>query len=180
MHKQHHKLNYKKIKGFTLFELMIGLSLLAILSGYAIPSYRDLRLDRAMTESINELSATLRYARNQSIIRNRQIIACPSQNQQSCATNGNWHNGWLLFIDNNRDRRLDADDQLLQIGNPMPKSLTAKSSQYRKLIRYDQQGAATGTNLTINFCDQRGTPRAKSLIINNIGRPRVSQSGQCG
>ena len=132
-----------------------------------------------MTSAINQLIAGLSYARNQSIIRTEQIIVCPSTDLSACAGSADWHLGWMVFIDENMNRVFDGDDEILTSENPMNAQLTAQSSAYRKLVRYDKFGSSPGTNVTINFCDNRGSEFAKSVVINNIGRPRVSQSGHC-
>ncbi|WP_179952218.1 GspH/FimT family pseudopilin [Marinicella rhabdoformis] len=168
------------IKGFTLIEIIIGLALITILTGYGMPAYQNLKMNKDMTNAINQLIGGLNYARNQSIIRTEQIIVCPSSNLSSCAASADWHQGWMVFIDKDMNRVFDGSDEILTSENPMNEQLTAQSSAYRKLVRYDKMGASPGTNVTINFCDSRGSEYAKSVVINNIGRPRVSQSGSCG
>ncbi len=167
-------------KGFTLFEMLIALTVIVILTGYGMPAYQNLKMNKTMTSSINQLIAGLNYARNQSIIRTQQVIVCPTADLNSCSNGSDWHNGWMVFIDQDMNRVFDGDDEILTSENPMNKQLTAQSSAYRKLVRYDKFGSSPGTNVTINFCDSRGSDFAKSVVINNIGRPRVSQSGSCG
>ncbi len=168
-----------KQQGMTLIEIMFVLLLISILSGYAIPEYRNLKLNQSMTQHINQLIGGLNYARNQSIIRTEQIIVCPSNDLQNCSNDSNWHQGWMVFIDQNMDRVFNTGDEILTSENTMTSKLTATSSTYRKLIRYDRMGSSPGTNITITFCDSRGSEYAKAIVINNIGRPRVRQSGTC-
>lgn len=168
-----------KQKGMTIFEMMIALLVIGILSGYAIPNYRNLKMNQAMTQSINQLVAGINYARNQSIIRTEQIVVCPSAALLSCSADSDWHNGWMVFIDQNKDRQFNGADEIIASESRMTATLEATSSAYRKLIRYDNMGASPGTNITISFCDERGSEHAKAVIINNIGRPRVSETAQC-
>lgn len=170
----------QKAAGFTLIEMMIGLALITILTGYGMPAYQNLKMNKAMTDNINQLIGGLNYARNQSIIRTEQIIVCPSSDLSGCSAYSNWHQGWMVFIDQNMNRVFDTGEEIMTSENPMSGQLTAKSSAYRKLVRYDKFGSSPGTNVTINFCDTRGVEFAKSIVINNIGRPRVSPIGTCG
>lgn len=167
-------------KGFTLFETMIALAVIVILTGYGMPAYQNLKLNKTMTASINQLVAGFNFARNQSIIRTEQIVVCPTTDLSACAEDAGWHQGWMVFIDKNINRIFDGQDEILTSEISMNEQLTAQSSQYRKLVRYDKMGASPGTNITINFCDSRGSEYAKSIVINNIGRPRVSPNGSCG
>ncbi|MCX7553898.1 GspH/FimT family pseudopilin [Marinicella sp. S1101] len=168
-------------KGFTFIELIITLSILSILSAYAVPNYLNFKQAQSMTSEINRLAATISFARNQSIILNQHVILCATNSFNECDGDSQWHLGWMVFIDKNRNRRFDHGDQMLLNENNMTAGLEAKSSIYRQHIRFNQVGFAAGTNLTIRFCDNRGSDYGKAIIINNAGRPRISQAiSSCG
>lgn len=167
--------NFNKCRGFTLVELIIGLSLIAILTAYGIPNYRTLKLNQTMTQEINRLSSTIGFARSQSIIASQHVILCATQSYTACDGNSQWHNGWMVFVDVNRDRTFDAGDRMLLNENNMSQGLEAVASTYRPLIRFDQTGFSPGTNVTIRFCDDRGADHGKAIIISNVGRPRIAQ-----
>ncbi len=54
-------------RGFTLVELMLGVVLVGILLGVALPSFFNLMSRMRLEGVINELSVDLQYARSQSI-----------------------------------------------------------------------------------------------------------------
>lgn len=103
-------------------------------------------------------------------------LVCPSESGTGCDAGANWHKGWIVFNDYNRNRELDTSDTLLRYESAMEKEIEATSSIYRKKIRYDTMGFSPGTNVTINFCDSRGHDYGKNLIINNVGRARQSNT----
>ncbi|MCX7545166.1 GspH/FimT family pseudopilin [Marinicella gelatinilytica] len=168
-----------KPSGFTLIEMMIALAVITILTGYAVPNYQAFKHNKIMTTEINRLISSLHFARNQSIIYGSHVILCPSVSLKECDADSFWHKGWLVFKDDNQNRQLDNNEIILTTEQAMQESLKAVASVYRQKIRYDRLGSSPGTNLSIRFCDLRGDDHAKTVIVNNVGRPRVAESGQC-
>jgi len=164
----------KTKNGFTLIELMITLSIVGILMGYSIPSFRQLKLNKVMETERNRLNVSLQYARSYAVSRQINVIVCPSIVGGNCDNQSNWHGGWIIFTDKNRNRKLDAEDVLLQHEDAMRDKIKSTSSTYRQKIRYNNMGFSPGTNVSINFCDERGLEFAKSIIINNAGRVKQS------
>ncbi len=168
-----------KQTGMTLIEMVIALAVIGILTGYAVPSYQTFKHNKMMSTEINRLVSSLHFARNQSIILGHHVVLCPSQSLISCDASSQWHKGWLVFRDDNRNRTLDHGEIILTTEQAMQGSLQATASVYRQKIRYDRLGASPGTNLSIRFCDFRGSEYAKAIIVNNVGRPRVAESAYC-
>lgn len=59
--------------GFTMIELLIGITIMGILLALAIPSFSDLIARRRLDGIATELSTDLQYARTQSISTNANV-----------------------------------------------------------------------------------------------------------
>ena len=164
-----------KNKGFSLIELIIVLTVISILSAYAMPTFRQLRQNKAIESARNSLFVELQFARTKAIMSQSYIVVCPSVSNSACADDANWHKGWIVFIDKNHDKKYNNNDEILRIGNAMQPGVSAISSNYRKKIRFNGLGFAPGTNLSINFCDERGNDFAQAIIISNSGRVKQSK-----
>jgi type IV fimbrial biogenesis protein FimT len=168
-------------QGYTFIELILTLSMMAVIMAWGFPEYRQFRSNQIITQSVNQFSAAIMFARSQSIIRTEHIIVCPASGQHSCRSDGQWHLGWMVFADLDRDRIFNHDDVLLLTGDRLSEGMTALSSRFRSRIRFDQTGFAPGTNVTVRFCDHRGADYGKAVIISNVGRPRLAKSiDRCG
>ncbi len=165
----------KNIKGFSIIELMVTLTIVSIVLSYAMPSFYQLKLNKLMESERNRLTVSLNFARNYAVKNQQHVIICPSSSGNSCDNKSKWFGGWIIFLDSNKNRMLDSDELLLQHENAMKKEIMATSSKYRQKIRYDGMGFSPGTNLSINFCDARGSEFAKSIILNNAGRIKQSK-----
>jgi len=164
-----------KQKGFTLIELIITLSIVSILSSYALPSFHELKLNKQLQSERNRLTGSLHLARSHSIMHQTTVIVCPSTSGGSCDNQSNWHQGWIIFSDKNSNRQLDAEDIVLRHEDAMVSQITALSSSHRSKIRYTNIGFSPGTNLSINFCDPRGEEKALAVIVSNSGRVKQSK-----
>jgi type IV fimbrial biogenesis protein FimT len=88
----------RRPSGFSILELIVAVSVAAILFGIGIPSFMDtLRNNRIAAES-NELMTALATARSEATKRGIQVSICPA-NGNACADTTDWKSGWLVFTD---------------------------------------------------------------------------------
>lgn len=82
-----------KQSGFTLIELMVTLSILAILLGIGVPSFRSMIEGNRITTVANDLVGALQFSRSEAVKRGTAITLCASNDQSTCS--GTWVNGWV-------------------------------------------------------------------------------------
>ena len=82
-------------RGFTLIEMMIAITLMAILMAIAVPSFKDASLGSQLRSMANELVASAALARSEAIKRNAVVTLCVSSNGQTCGA-GDWDQGWIV------------------------------------------------------------------------------------
>lgn len=165
-------------QAFTFIEMVLAMSIMAVVMAWGFPEYREFKSNQLITQSVNRFAAVILFARSQSIIRSEHIIVCPATEQLVCLQDGQWHEGLMVFADLDRDRIFNNDDVMLLTEGGMGEGITARSSRFRNRIRFDQTGFSPGTNVTVRFCDQRGVTSGKAIVINNVGRPRLSNHTQ--
>lgn len=88
----------RRQRGFSLLELMITITVVAILLAIAVPSFRDVIRRNQVSSASNELLAGLSYARTEAITRGQLVSMCPSADGASCTANGKaYEPGWLVY-----------------------------------------------------------------------------------
>lgn len=91
-----------KNRGFTLIELMVTVSVLAILITVAVPGFADLIRNTQAKAMTNGIVAALQFARSEAIKRNQQVNVCPGGVIADCAATpaapGAWADGWVVYV----------------------------------------------------------------------------------
>lgn len=83
--------------GVTLIELVVALTVLAILVAMGVPSFSDAGLPSQLRAVANRLSAATQLARNEAIKRDATVTLCPSLDANTCdAAATNWNEGWIV------------------------------------------------------------------------------------
>lgn len=160
------------IRGITLIELLIALAILAVMVSLAAPSFGSLIEKTNVRNARSELSVALGAARIAAVSRTAHVVVCPSRDQRVCNDGIEWQAGWIVFVDANRDREHQADETVLSVGQARPAGTAIISSAGRPRAAYRPDGSATGSNLTLTFCERGGRVEASTLVINNAGRVR--------
>lgn len=89
------------LQGFTLIELMITISIAAVLMMIAVPSYENASLNSKLASQANSLIAGAQLARSEAIKRNAVVRLCPSDGNAEapdCSGSANWSKGWLVVL----------------------------------------------------------------------------------
>jgi type IV fimbrial biogenesis protein FimT len=124
--------------GFTLIELMVTLSMVAILMAVGVPSFTTFQRNAELTSFTNSLIAGMNAARGEAMKRGRNAMVVPTDG-------ANWRNGWTVFVDVNRNGTYDeGTDVTVLKREAAPSYLTvtnkAASSADGLYIMYDASG----------------------------------------
>jgi type IV fimbrial biogenesis protein FimT len=158
--------------GHTLFELLMTLSLVAILLGIGIPSFSSMTARHRIGVEVDALFHAIHVARKESIMRRQVVSLCPSRDSSTCEPGKDWSNGWIMF--NNRDQdsppHRDPDEPLLQ-AHFVDDSVMIVTNRDTFTLRATQKRATNGTFIV---CDMASRAAPKALVVSYTGRPRVA------
>ncbi|MEM7763786.1 MAG: GspH/FimT family pseudopilin [Pseudomonadota bacterium] len=114
--------------GFTLFELMLAIAVIAVIAGFAVPSFVDIvRSNRIVTDN-NEIVSALALARSEAIKSGVRTTMCRSADQATCAGSGGWEQGWIVFSDPANPGVVDAGEIVIRVWGPLQGGSTVRSS----------------------------------------------------
>lgn len=154
-------------QGLTLPELLISLSLAAILLAGAAPAFSNLLQSSRNSAHTNELHSAVNFARAQAIQTRRSVSICSGTDQ--CRNSRRWQQQLLIFIDHNRDGQLDAGEQLLRT-TELSGDVHWYWSNFRQRshLTFKPDGTTHSLNGTFTLCRQQNAQR--SIVINITGR----------
>jgi type IV fimbrial biogenesis protein FimT len=78
------------VRGFTLVELLVTISIAAIMLTLAVPSFSTLILNQQVRVSAGDLQTSLFFARSEAIKRAADVAVVPA--------GGDWKNGWSVQL----------------------------------------------------------------------------------
>ena len=157
----------KPMEGFTMIEILVSLSVTAILASVAVPSLRDLVNERRLAGAASQLASDLQFARGEAIKRNARVLVCArTAGASTCATTPDWVNGWLVCYDANYDDACDDattdDPNPVRVGVPVHPSLRIATSVAR--VRFAPVGTSGGAaTLTLSGSWAQSTTRIATI-----------------
>jgi type IV fimbrial biogenesis protein FimT len=162
---------------------MVTVVIAGILASMAVPSFTQAINNNRMSTQINELLATLNYARSEAIKRSNDISVCNSSDGTSCS--GSWKDGWIVFVDTNKNGAVDGEDVLrvhmeLSGGNIMTFTGSLDSFisyESNGLVNNRTDGSVANSSGIYTLCDSRGDTDKKGIDISTVGRGSVVVPG---
>lgn len=171
------------MRGFTLVELTITLSIAALLTGLGLPGVLELVRDHRASSAINGLVAQVQFARSTAITTGTTVTLCPTggidttnlSSNAGCGKRNSWHRGSLLFVDYDKDGVFDARDKLLRIFPPLSGDgqISWRAFRNRSSLTILGNGLTDSQNGSFRYCPGNNDPRfARQAIINRQARVR--------
>jgi len=166
--------------GFTLLELMVTLTVFAILLGIAIPSFTETMRANRLTTVVNKLVTALNVARSEAAKRGSGVTVCASNAAHTaCAGAVTWDTGgWIVFDDDTSAGAVagvvDGTDKVLQAYDaPDPGFTITPTPGTLTYVRYLPNGrpdsGALNTTFQVSRPDCPGKP-ARLITITGAGR----------
>ena len=85
-----------RIRGYSLYEILMTLTLVAVIVGLGLPSYSGVVARNRQHVEINALFHAIHVARKESIMRLRVVTICLSFDGQACNPGLDWSWGWIM------------------------------------------------------------------------------------
>lgn len=177
--------------GFTLIELMITLTILAIMMSLAAPAFTKMIRDNRVQTASTSLMSAFNLTRAEAIRRGRTVKICatddPSGTPPACGAD--WALGWVMFTDLNGND--DAGDtvtlngnsvaeEVIRVGDPVA-NVTIDDSGAASIVSFDSRGMVNAGSGDFVFdavdCNS-GVDKQYTVQLGAVGRTR-SEEGTC-
>ncbi len=85
--------------GFTMIELLVTISIAAIMLAIAVPAMSGFLMNNRLAAEASSLQADIAYARSEAVRQNTPVSLCPAAASTACSGGIDWSVGWITFVD---------------------------------------------------------------------------------
>jgi type IV fimbrial biogenesis protein FimT len=166
--------------GFTLLEALVVLALLGILLSLAAPAMSRLQGGHRLQAQAEGFLDSLVLARSEALRRQQRVSLCAQAAEGTCDTNGQWQQGWLVFVDENDNGVREVQEALIEVHAALPPAVQlGVTSTVKAYFSYGPEGRSLSSNGAFmagswRFC-QASLPKGWQVVINALGKPRIEQ-----
>ncbi len=171
----------KKQKGFTLIEIMVAVTIVAIFASIAVPSFSQLIRNNRIPVTTNEFMSGLVLARSEALKRSRTVTLCASNNQSTCSGGTDFATGWIIYADCDESGSLTAgaadcdndgisgESEIIKVHDGF-ENILIDGGAFSD-ISFEFSGRIAGPPKTIIVGHDASEP-VKDVVINRVGRIR--------
>ena len=168
-------------QAMTVLELLITLAVLSILTAIAVPAWHNSLIYGSRAGALNDLRASLAFARSSAIVRGRTVALCTSHDHHHC-DHGDWSEGWIIYVDRNENYKRDAGESLLRTHPALdPDGHLTGNRLIAHHVGFVRSGLMHGVhNGTITYWSAPRKPQfRRCLIVSRSGRVRAANGKNC-
>jgi type IV fimbrial biogenesis protein FimT len=170
--------------GVTMVELLVVITIAAILMSIGIPSYRYVTTANRISGEINGLLGDVQFARYEAVKEGLNVIICPAQTVTSttCDAQNTWNEGWIVISNAN------SASQGAVLRRQLPFSTFNSNDNLTsnggvQSLTFNREGFASGLGGigTVSFSLHDSTSNAaytRCLIISAAGAAATIASGK--
>ena len=151
----------RKNSGFTLWEMMTVIGIIAVLSATVIPNFLAWLPKYRLGSAARDLLSAMQHARLTAVKNNSnvQVNFYPDQNN------------YKIFADFDGDKDQDADEPTIKSGN-MPAGVDLKETNFTNdTLNFNSMGLASGSGGTISIANSQD--KLSRIRINRTGNSRI-------
>jgi len=163
--------------GFTLIELIVTMAMAAIVLSFGVPTFRGVIADNGMVADANRFVVSVNVARSSAVKYQRDATICASttwnQATPTCTGGSDWSEGWIVYVDKDRDGAVDADE-VVSVNEPLNDRTTLESGG-AGAFTYNARGFVDAGGDDFDLCDSRTGETGRLIRINGAGRVSVAR-----
>ncbi len=164
-----------KAAGFTLFELMIVLSIVAVISSLAAPSMQRTWVKWTSDKTVRDIVHLVQQSKAKAAQLGEPIVICGAEARVAeIKCQKVWSERVVAFVDADRDGRLSAGERLYRELYPFVDQGALQLISNRKRYKIRPNGTLKSTPGSVLFCAPGHVSLAKRVVIDRVGRTRVT------
>ena len=167
--------------GFTLFELLITLIVMAVVLAIAVPNLSTFVNSSRLRASQSEFVSALTLARSEAIKRGGQVVVVAL----GAVAGSEFLGGWRVFVDANEDGLFDAGEAIVRDYAPLTgamrfNALVGATTTVATSAAFNGRGfLVPATTLNVKICGPVGNTKSYSIRLEPVGIADVVEGDSC-
>jgi type IV fimbrial biogenesis protein FimT len=167
--------------GFTLFELLVTLIVLAVILAIAVPGLSTFVSNSRLRATQSEFVSALTLARSEATKRGGQVVV----RALGTVSGSEFLGGWQVFSDTNGDGLYDAGEPVIRDYAPPGSqlrftALVGTTTTAATNAAFNARGfLAPATELNFRICGPAGTTKSYSIRLEPVGLADVVEGDSC-
>ena len=174
------RLNLRHSAGFTMIEVVVVMSIVAILLVIGVPSFKYMTTANRISSEVNGLIGDMQFARAEGIKEGHQVIVCATTDGATCNNSSTWQGGWVVCSDFNNDGTCDAGDPVFRVQKAFTSTDTFTASGNTSAVLFNREGFAIGLPGIVTITLHNSTnvsSYTRCLAISAVGTLQVQTAG---
>jgi prepilin-type N-terminal cleavage/methylation domain-containing protein len=179
MHRSSPNLHPRHGAGFTLVEMLVVLTIAAILLAAGMPSFQDFIRDQRVRALASDMLGDFALARAEAVRYSGRVVIARAGFGGCTVTGTAWRDGWCIFVDNNANTTMDAGEVIkVQQGGGGQVRVCSAVTDFANTIIFGPRGqviraSAIGADDGMTITDDStgaGNARTRVLMFGLVGR----------
>jgi type IV fimbrial biogenesis protein FimT len=166
--------------GYNMMEVMMVTALVAVLATIAIPSFKYVTTSNRIAGEVNGLLGDMQFARSEAVKEGQSVTVCISTNSLTCAgaVGGNWALGWIVFLDTNGNKQVDANEAVIRAQPAFSGTDTFQAPATFNALTFNRLGYAPTAATNISLHDSTNNVNwTRCLAVGPIGSVLTEKKG---
>ncbi|MCG7201292.1 GspH/FimT family pseudopilin [Marinobacter pelagius] len=160
--------------GFTLVELLVTLTIVAVIASITVPSMDNFIRQSNRHAAVSDMIGLINLARNTAIMEQQTVTLCPLDENGECGHD--WSGTITVFRDPESDKILNDATEVIRVAQSHKGGDWIANTASRPYFRFMPTGIANYAIGNMVWCpSSREMNSAAQLVVNRGGRVRVSE-----